>query len=58
MPKLYEEGRMKSDKALAKVLDAWNKPGPFPAYHERMKDKVRHTMPVLAKALDEASKEN
>lgn len=30
-------------------------PGPHPAYHEEMRNQVRHAMPLLGRALDQAA---
>lgn len=34
------------------VLRAWIVPGPHPAYHASMRERVRYLMPVLGRALD------
>lgn len=39
------------------VLEAWTKPGPDPAYHRAMQDKVRRDFPLLGRALDRMAAE-
>ena len=47
-------GRTKHDNLPppSAVVKAWMEPGPYPAYHNRMKQYVRNAMPLLGKALD------
>lgn len=50
-------GDIRSAEArLAAIHSAWTDAGPMPDYHEHMKTKLRRDWPVLANALDEASK--
>lgn len=39
------------------VIKAWTDPGPVPAYHYAMQDKLRREWPALAGALDRASED-
>lgn len=54
-----ELGMMKFDKmdSLDAALAAWNDPGKHPSWHKICQDNVRQAMPLLAKALDRASRE-
>jgi hypothetical protein len=40
---------------LEAVLAAWTRPGPRPDWHEKMRERVRLEMPLLARALDRAT---
>lgn len=58
---LYIHRRTRSDISnatarLAAIHSAWTDAGPVPDYHAHMQDKLRRDWPVLASALDEASK--
>jgi hypothetical protein len=39
------------------VVLAWTKPGPRPDWHEKMCERVRLEMPLLARALDRLARE-
>lgn len=41
---------------LEKIHEAWTDPGINRQYHERMKDRVRMNMPILARHLDALEK--
>lgn len=42
---------------VERVIDAWVIKGPVPAYHDKIKNKLRREWPTLAKALDELTEE-
>ena len=43
--------------ALNAVVAAWTEPGQRPEWHEKMRERVRLEMPLLARALDRAAAE-
>lgn len=58
---LYIYRKTRSDirnaaRRLEAIQAAWLDAGPVPEYHEHMKYKLRRDWPVLAKALDDATK--
>lgn len=40
-------------EAARHALEAWTDEGPNPDYHRRKANELRHTWPMLARALDE-----
>lgn len=40
-------------RSLEEVFNAWTDAGPVPAYHQRMKYRLRQEWPALAGALDQ-----
>lgn len=53
MMQSHDPRRMYDHMPLLEALwNAWNDPGRKPQYHERMRDNVRHDMPILAHVLD------
>lgn len=45
-----------NESQLEAILNAWNNPGRSPWLHLRQQNKLRKALPVLARALDRASK--
>lgn len=44
------------NEELERILDAWTKPGTHPVFHLKWQDRLRKEWPVLAQALDAATK--